>query len=152
MGLKFVNNESVVVDCRDARRRDMQWTLVNNHTMERMDCKSGCDAVEKLRDACFSVKEYLDNLGKAEKCEDDDKYSKWTFYVHINDAPALLNMLDASDHVNEWNAARNDLLSRERVIVRINYTSDRQLLFQEGNKVVFRDDEPNNEDGKEDAQ
>lgn len=143
MGLKFVDKGSVVVDCRAARHNSMQWTLVNNFTAERTDCMNGCDAVEKLRDACTSVQEYLDKLrkdGEREK-EKDDGHSVRVCYVSIDDAPAFLNLLDASEHVSEWHAERNDMLSYgEHCIVRIEYTADRQLLFQEGGKVVFRDE------------
>lgn len=142
MGLKFVGKESVVVDCHAARHNGMRLTLVNNLTMARIDCVDGCDVVEKLRD-CASVQEYLDRLrkeGEQEK-KKDDGYSVRVCYVNIDDAPAFLNLLDASDHVSEWHAERNDLLSSgEHAIVRINYKSDRQLLFQEGGKVVFRDE------------
>ena len=143
MGLKFVDKGSVVVDCRVAKSNGMQWTLVNNTTAERINCMNGCDAVEKLRDACISVQNYLDDLrkdGKREK-EKDDGHSVRVCYVSIDDAPAFLNLLDASEHVSEWHAERNDMLSYgEHRIVRLEYTADRQLLFQEGNKVVFRDE------------
>ena len=140
MGLKFVKNGSVVVDCYAARHNSMKWTLVNNLTAERIDCMDGCDAVEKLRGACASVQEYLDKMKTGEQ-EKDDGYSKRACFVDVDDAPAFLNLLDASDHVKEWNAKQIDALSHgERGIVRIDYTSDRQLLFQEGDKVVFRDE------------
>lgn len=145
MGLKFVRKGSVVVDCRVASRNGMEWTLVNNATGERMYCVNGCDAVGRLRDACASVQRYLDDLRKAgeQEQEKDDGYSKRVCFVDIDDAPALLNLLDASDHVKVWNAARNDPLSHgKRDVIRIDYMSDRQLLLQEGGKVVFRDEEP----------
>lgn len=143
MGLKFVNKGSVVVDCYAARHNGMQWTLVNNITAERIDCINGFTAVEKLRDACASVQNYLDKLRKEGEQEKDDGYSERTCFVSIDEAPTFLNLLDASDHVTKWNATRSAMLSRdERCIVEIAYTSDRQLLFQEGEKVVFRDEEP----------
>lgn len=145
MGLKFVNKWSVVVDCRAARHNSMQWTLVNNITTERIDCMNGCVAVEKLRDVCSSVQNYLENLGKLDKNEEQEKYDgykNWICFVDIGDVPAILNMLDASDYVVEWKSERNNTLSYgKRCIVRIDYKSDRQLLFQEGDKVVFRDKE-----------
>lgn len=145
MGLKFVNERSIVVDCHDAWRKGMYWTLVNNGTMERVDCKSGCEAVERLKDTCIEVQQYLDELGKAGEQEKDDGYKTRACFVSIDDAPALLNLLDASDHVSEWNARRNDMLcSGERCIIRIDYRSDRQLLFQVDGNVVFRDEEPAN--------
>lgn len=153
MGLKFVNKGSVIVDCRSAMRNGKSWTLVNNSSMERMYCVDGCDAVGRLRDDCKSVQDYLDKLrreGAQEK--KDDGYSVRVCYVSIDDAPAFLNLLDASDHVSEWHAERNDLLSSgKHAIVRIDYKSDRQLLFQEEGKVVFRDEEPNKDAEKEDA-
>ena len=143
MGLKFVGRGSVVVDYRIAQRNGMQWTLVNNCTGERMYCQTGVDAVERLRDECKSVQDYLDKLPKAGEPKKDDGYSIRVCYVGIDDAPAFQNLLDASDHVSELHAERNDLLSSgKHAIVRINYKSDRQLLFQEGDKVVFRDEEP----------
>lgn len=152
MGLKFVGRGSVVVDCRAAQRNGMQWTLVNNCTGELMYCQIGVDAVERLRDACQSVRDYLDKLPKEVEQEKDDGYSTRICYVSVDDAPAFLNLLDASDHVKEWDATRNGVLSTgERTVVRIDYKSDRQLLFQEGDKVVFRDEEANKDDGKEDA-
>ena len=145
MGLKFVNKGSVIVDCCAARHDGMHWTLVNNLTMERIDCTNGCDVVKRLKD-CVPVPEYLDKLreaGEQEEAETDNGYSERICHVSIDDAPAFLNLIDASDHVTEWNAMRNDMLSRgERAIIRIEYKSDRQLLFQEGDKVVFRDEEP----------
>ena len=152
MGLKFVNKGSVIVDCRIAQRNGMQWTLVNNLTMERTYCRGGCDAVEKLRDACQSVQGYLDKLRKDVEPKKDDGYSERTCFVSVDDTPALLNLLDASDHVAKWKATHEVMLSRsDRAIIRINYKSDRQLLFQEGDKVVFRDEEAHNDAGKEDA-
>lgn len=150
MGLKFVGKDSIVVDCRVARHNGAPWTLIDNRANKRIDCRTGADAVEVLRDACTSVQDYLDKLGKAEPAKDDG-YSERICFVSIDDAPALLNLLDASDHVKEWDATRNGVLSvGERNIVRIDYTSDRQLLFQEGDKVVFRDEEENKDGGKED--
>lgn len=141
MGLKFVDKGSVVVDCRAAWHNSMQWTLVNNITAERTDCMNGCDAVEKLRDACTSVQEYLDKLRKEGEQKEDNGCRTRVCFVGIEDVPALLNLLDASEHVSKWNAEKNIVLSHgERAIVRIDYSSDRQLLFQEGGKVVFRDE------------
>lgn len=153
MGLKFVGRGSVVVDCRAAQRNGMQWTLVNNCTGELMYCQIGVDAVERLRDACQSVRDYLDKLHKeGEQEKKDDGYSGRICFVSVDDAPAFLNLLDASDHVATWKATQEVMLSRgERAIVRIDYKSDRQLLFQEGDKLVFRDEEANKDDGKEDA-
>lgn len=143
MGLKFVGKGSVVVDCRAAQRNGKQWTLVNNSTMERMYCQIGSDVVEKLMGDCPSVQDYIDKLRKADEKKRDDGYSERICFVSIDDAPVLLNLIDASDHVKEWDATRNGVLSvGERTIVRIDYTSDRQLLFQEGDKVVFRDEDP----------
>lgn len=143
MGLKFVNKGSVVVDCRAAMRNGMPWTLVNNSSMERIYCASGRDAVDSLRDYCIEVQQYLDELGKDGEQKKDDGYKTRICFVGIDDAPALLNLLDASDHVSKWNAKRSDILcSGERCIFRIDYRSDRQLLFQVDGKVVFRDEEP----------
>lgn len=145
MGLKFVNKGSVVVDCRATQRKGMMWTLVNNITMERMYCQCGCDVVEKLRDASPAARNYLKKLCKAGKPENakDDGYSIRVCYVGIDDAQALMNLLAASDHVVEASACRDNVLSHgERSILRVEYKSDRQLLFQEGDKVVFRDEEP----------
>jgi len=143
MGLKFVNKGSVIVDCRSAMRNGKSWTLVNNSSMERIYCTSGRDAMGRLRDTCIEVQQYLDELGKDGKQEKDDGYSERICFVSVDDAPAFLNLLDASDHVVTWKATQEVMLSRgERGIVRIDYKSDRQLLFQEGDKVVFRDEEP----------
>jgi hypothetical protein len=151
MGLKFVGKDSIVVDCRVARHNGAPWTLIDNRANKRIDCKTAVDAVEVLRDACASVQDYLDKLGKAEPAKDDG-YSVRVCYVNIDDAPAFLNLLDASDHVSEWHAARNDILSSgEHAIVRIDYKSDRQLLFQEEGKVVFRDEGAHKDAGEEDA-
>lgn len=150
--LKFVKKGSVVVDCRIARQNGKAWTLVNNCTGERMYCQNGVDAVERLRDNCKSVQDYLDELGKDRKQEKDDGYSGRVCFVSVDDAPAFLNLLDASDHVATWKATQEVMLSRsDRAILRIDYKSDRQLLFQEGGKVVFRDEEAHNDAGKEDA-
>lgn len=147
MGLKFVSSDSVVVDCYAARHNGMQWTLVNNLTMERIDCETGIYAVDKLRYACPSVQTYLDALHKANAPEKepkkDDGYVERTCHVSVDDAPALLNLLDASGHVTHWRATRSAVLSRKDcVVIQLDYTSDRQLLFQEDGKVVFRDEEP----------
>ena len=146
MGLKFVNKGSVVVDCRAAMRSGRSWTLVNNSSMERIYCASGRDAVDRIRDYCIEVQQYLDKLGKAGEQEKDDGNKTRTCFVSIYDAPALLNLLDTSDHVSDWNADRDDMLSiGERGIIRIDYRSDRQLLFQVDGNVVFRDEEPANQ-------
>lgn len=143
MGLKFVGRKSVVVDCRAKLLSGIKWTLVNNSTMEQINCVDDRHAVMRLRDACTSVQEYIDKLEKAKEPEEDDRYSERVCFVNINDTPALLNLLDASDHCVEWDANINNTLSHgDLSIVRIDYLSDRQLLFQEGEKVVFRDEEP----------
>ena len=153
MGLKFVNKGCVVVDCADEVCNGKQWTLVNNRTMERIYCQSGVDAVEKLRDACTEVQNYLDELRKEGDKEKTDGYGVRACFVGIDEAPTLVNLLDESDHVVEWRAERNNMLSHgEHYIVRIDYKSDRQLLFQEGGKVVFRDEEAHKDAGEEDAQ
>lgn len=152
MGLKFVNKGSIIVDCYAARHSGIKWTLVNNIATERIDCMNGRDAVEKLRDACVDVKNYLDKLEKAKDPKEDDKYSERVCFVNIKDTPALLNLLDASDHCVEWDACINNTLSYGDIsIVRIDYKSDRQLLFQEGDKVVFRDEESATPEHKEEV-
>jgi hypothetical protein len=138
MGLKFVNSGSVIVDC-NAARRDGDWTLVNNRTMDRINCRNGIAVVDKLRRICPSVQSYLDEPYKPKAPEN---VKARVFYVSTEDAPALLNLLATSEYVLEWDASRSSVISSgDRPVIRIEYKSDRQLLFQEGDKVVFRDED-----------
>lgn len=152
MGVKFVGRESVVVDCRAKQLNGIKWTLVNNSTMEQVNCVDGSHAVMRLRDLCTSAREFMDKLVKDKEPKEDDKYSERVCFVNIKDTPALLNLLDASDHCVEWDACTNKTLSHDDIsIIRIDYKSDRQLLFQEGDKVVFRDEEPATPEHKEEV-
>lgn len=137
MRIKLVNKDSLVVDCHAAMKDGRRWTLIDNETGERTDFRTAGGIASYLRDNA--------GVGAQEDVE-GPKYKTWAFFVDRDAAPSLLNLLDASDHAIEWKVRKlgNDTLDSR--IVRIDYKSDRQLLFQEDGNAVFRDPV---DDGKE---
>ena len=139
MGLRFVNKDSVVVDCYGNRHSRKNWTLVNNITGEVQDFGSSRDVVTHLKEASPDVKAYIADLVDGEK--ERRKVKTWTFLLRREIAPAIVNRLDASEHVTEWGTKPVDALSsKDTAIIRIDYASDKQLLFQDGEDVVFKDE------------
>lgn len=140
MGLRFVNKDAVVVDCRGNRHSGKRWTLVDNITGEIQDFGSDRDVVTHMKEASSDVEAYIGELVDGEK--ERRKVKKWAFFLRREIAPAIVNRLDASEHVSEWEIKSIDALSgKDTTIVRINYAADRQMLFQDGEDVVFKDDE-----------
>lgn len=138
MRIKLVNEGSLIVDCHNAMKNGKRWTLVDNKTEERTDFQASGEIVSHLR--CEAdVKAYIDELAgvRAQEAEENAKCKMWAFFVDKGAAPALLNLLDASSHVVEWEVRRMDNILNSDV-VRIDYKSDRQLLFQKGGNAVFR--------------
>jgi len=139
MGLRFVNKDSVVVDCYSNRHGRKAWTLVNNLTGEAQDFGSSRDVVTHLKEASPDVKAYIADLVDGEK--ERRKFKTWAFFLRREIAPAIVNRLDASEHVSEWEIKPVDALSsKDTAIIRVNYTADKQLLFQDGEDVVFKDE------------
>lgn len=139
MGLRFVNKDSVVVDCYGNRHSRKTWTLVNNVTGEVHDFGSALNVVEHMKEANLDVEAYIAKLVDGEK--ERRKFKNWAFFLRREIAPAIVNRLDASEHVSEWEIKPIDTLSsKDTTIIRLNYTADKQMLFQDGEDVVFKDE------------
>lgn len=140
MGLRFVNRDSVVVDCYGNRHGRKLWTLVNNVTGEVQDFGSALDVVMRMKEANPEVVgAYIGELVDGEK--ERRKFKNWAFFLRREIAPAIVNRLDASEHVSEWEIKPIDTLSsKDTTIIRLNYTADKQMLFQDGEDVVFKDE------------
>ena len=139
MGLRFVNKDAAVVDCRGNRRSGKRWTLVDNSTGEVQDFGSDRDVVRHMKEPSSDVEAYIGELVDGEK--ERRKVKSWAFFLRREIAPAIVNRLDASEHVSAWEIKSIDALSgKDATIVRINYTADRQMLFQNGEDVVLKDE------------
>jgi hypothetical protein len=133
------NNKKVTVNCKKNHENDKRLTLVDNKYGEAHDFSVSTDLLKYLLEKGFTgVENYIDELvaEKYNKELEDRKWIHYSFYVKKTDAPYILNKLDASENVKKWEASE-DSLFKDEGMVRINYTADRQILFQTPDGVVI---------------
>ena len=138
MGIMWINKD-VKVTCEKNYRNDKRFTLVDNKWGEASDfCDSG-EVLRYLLEKGFDdVSNYIDEL-VAEKFKREQEERKWrefAFFVKKSDAPYILNKLDASDNVKQWEVM-DDTVFKEDGMVRIDYTADKQILFQNPDGIVI---------------
>jgi hypothetical protein len=137
MGFMWIN-KNVKVNCEKNYKDDKRLTLVDNKWGEAHDFSLSTDVLKYLLEKGFTgVENYIDEL-VAEKFKKEQEERKWVehvFYVKKDDAPYILNKLDASDHVKHWEVTE-EIIFKDAGLVRIDYTADKQILQQFGDGVV----------------
>lgn len=138
MGFMWINKD-VKVNCEKNYKNDKRLTLVDNKWGEAHDFSVSTDVLKYLLTEGFTgVSNYIDEL-VAEKLNKEQEKRKWreyAFYVKKADAPYILNKLDSSENVNKWEVSEESLFKDEGM-VRIDYTADKQILFQTPDGVVI---------------
>lgn len=133
------NSRKVTVNCAANYSNDKRLTLVDNKRGEAHDFELSSDLLKYLLEKGFTgVENYIDELvaEKLNKELEERKWRKHTFYVKKSDAPYILNKLDASENVKEWEVSEESFFKDEGM-VRINYTADKQILFQTPEGVII---------------
>ena len=133
------NRRKVTVNCKKNCKNDKRLTLVDNKYGEAHDFGLSADLLKYLLDNGFTgVENYIDELvaEKLNKELEDRKWREYVFFVKKSDAPYILNKLDAFENVKRWEASE-DSLFKDEGMVRINYTADRQILFQSPEGVII---------------
>lgn len=132
------SNKKVTVNCKKNHENDKRLTLVDNKFGEAHDFSLSTDLIKYLLDRGFTgVENYIDELvaEKLNKEQEDRKWREFAFFVKRSDAPYIINKLDASENVKQWEVLA-DTVFKEDGMVRIDYTADKQILHQFGDGVV----------------
>jgi hypothetical protein len=132
-------NKKVTVNCKENYKDDKRLTLVDNRWGEAHDFILSTDVLKYLLEKGFTgVENYIDELveEKFKKEQEDRKWREYAFFVKKTDAPYILNKLDASENVKRWEV-NEDSVFKDEGMVRINYTADRQILFQSPEGVII---------------
>lgn len=133
------NSRKVTVNCAANYSNDKRLTLVDNKCGEAHDFSLSTDLLKYLLKKGFtSVENYIDELvaEKLNKEQEDRKWREFAFFVKKSDAPYIINKLDASGNVKRWEV-NEDSMFKDEGMVRINYTADKQILFQTPEGVVI---------------
>jgi hypothetical protein len=129
----------VTVNCKKNHENDKRLTLVDNKYGEAHDFSVSTDLLKYLLEEGFTgVENYIDELveKKFEEEQEDRKWREYAFFVKKTDAPYILNKLDAFENVKRWEV-NEDSMFKDEGMVRINYTADRQILFQSPEGVII---------------
>ena len=140
MGFTWINSK-VKVNCKKNYKNDKRFTLVDNKYGEVNDFSVSTDVLKHLLWKGFDgVSNYIDELvaEKFNKEQEDRKWREFAFFVKKSDAPYIINKLDASDNVKQWEVL-DDTVFKEDGMVRIDYTATKQILFQTPDGVVIDD-------------
>jgi hypothetical protein len=132
-------NKKVTVNCKKNHENDKRLTLVDNKYGEAHDFSVSTDLLKYLLEEGFTgVENYIDELveKKFEEEQEDRKWREYAFFVKKTDAPYILNKLDAFENVKRWEV-NEDSMFKDEGMVRINYTADRQILFQSPEGVII---------------
>ena len=133
------NSKKVTVNCKKNHENDMRLTLVDNKYGEAHNFGLSTDVLKYLLEKGFTgVENYIDELveEKFKKEQEDRKWREYAFFVKKTDAPYILNKLDAFENVKKWEV-NEDSMFKDEGMVRINYTADRQILFQSPEGVII---------------
>ena len=131
--------KKVTVNCKKNYSNDRRLTLVDNKYGEAHDFSLSTDVLKYLLEKGFDgVSNYIDELvaDKFNKKQENRKWREFAFFVKKSDAPYIINKLDASDNVKQWEVL-DDTVFKEDGMVRIDYTADKQILFQTPDGVVI---------------
>ena len=131
--------KKVTVNCKKNYSNDRRLTLVDNKYGEAHDFSLSTDVLKYLLEKGFDgVSNYIDELvaEKFNKERENRKWREFAFFVKKSDAPYIINKLDASDNVKQWEVL-DDTVFKEDGMVRIDYTADKQILFQTPDGVVI---------------
>ena len=131
--------KKVTVNCKKNYSNDRRLTLVDNKYGEAHDFSLSTDVLKYLLEKGFDgVSNYIDELvsEKFNKEQENRKWREFAFFVKKSDAPYIINKLDASDNVKQWEVL-DDTVFKEDGMVRIDYTADKQILFQTPDGVVI---------------
>ena len=140
MGFMWIN-KNVKVNCEKNYKDDKRLTLVDNKWGEAHDFSLSTDVLKYLLEKGFTgVENYIDELvaEKFKKEQENRKWREFAFFVKKSDAPYIINKLDASDNVKQWEV-RDDTVFKDDGMVRIDYTAAKQILFQTPDGVVIDD-------------
>jgi hypothetical protein len=140
MGFMWIN-KNVKVNCEKNYKDDKRLTLVDNKYGEVHDFSLSTDVLKYLLEKGFTgVENYIDELvaEKFNKEQEDRKWREFAFFVKKSDAPYIINKLDASDNVKQWEV-RDDTVFKDDGMVRIDYTATKQILIQTPDGVVIDD-------------
>ena len=137
MGFMWINKK-VTVNCKKNHDNDKRLTLVDNKFGEVHDFSVSAELLKYLLDEGFiGVSNYIDEQveEKFKKEQEERKWVEHVFYVKKAEAPYILNKMDASDHVKQWEVSEESIF-KDAGLVRIDYTADKQILCQFGDGVV----------------
>lgn len=137
MGFMWIN-KNVKVNCDKNYKNDKRLTLVDNKLGEAHDFCASTEVLEYLlENGFYGVERYIDELveAKFKKEQEERKWVDHVFYIKKDDAPYIINKLDASDHVKKWEVSEGGIF-KDIGLVRIDYTADKQILQQFGDGVV----------------
>lgn len=133
------NRRKVTVNCAANYSNDKRLTLVDNKYGEAHDFELSSDLLKYLLEKGFTgVENYIDELvaEKLNKELEDRKWREYAFFVKKSDAPYILNKLDASGNVKKWEVSEESMF-KDGGMVRIDYTADKQILFQTPEGVII---------------
>lgn len=149
--MSWFNKNKIVVDTKYNRKHGNKWTLIKNTTGERADyCftfqlldglianDSGAkDEINRMvREELETKMVELDMINEEQK--QNEKLSKhFTFFLHKDVAPLIINKMDAMECVGHWSIDKTELFNDMLVV---KYDASRQVLFQTENGVIVKED------------
>jgi hypothetical protein len=137
MGFMRTNNK-VTVNCKKNHDNGKRLTLVDNMYGEVHDFDLSTGVLKYLLDEGFTgVANYIDEL-VAKKVGDEQEKRKWrtySFFVKKGNAPYVINRIDSSEHLKNWEISEG--MFKDEGMVRIEYVADKQILHQSGDGIVI---------------
>ena len=142
--MSWFNDGKVKIDTKKETDRGRVWTLIENKNCIVKNFFDSGEVVQYLYDNEYrAAKEWIDEkiqyeVSKELEKQKNEKFNKhFTFFLHKDVAPLIVNKMDAMECVGHWSIDKSELFNDMLVI---EYDAYRQVLFQTENGVIVKED------------